>query len=138
MVDIFRNDSGSLSVTEVKSVLKRKFLRIRLGKREYCFRILQVKDVVNGDRCTLEVKKEFKDYENIYGFLFYEDEYIPVFDLKYSYAVDGEIVSENNSVVIMDVLSDGFILQLGVIVNQIHDIIHVAMSEMSENLFFRN
>ncbi len=136
MVEIIGKEIGTLTEIEVKSVLRRKFLRIRLGRREYCFRILQVKDVINGANCTLKMNKGFNDYENVYGFMNYEDESIPVFDLEYSYKTDEQIVCENKSVVMMDVLSNGFILQLGVMVNRIQDIIHAAMSEMSEDIFF--
>ncbi len=134
MVEITGNEIDTLTETEVKSVMRRKFLRIRMSERVYCFRIMQVKEILDGKNCEMEVKHGFNDYENVYGFMQYEDERIPVFNLDNEHSPMGSINFESTSVLVMDVLSNGFILQLGILVNRIYDIFHAIMSELGEDM----
>jgi len=134
MVEITCSEFNTITEAEIKSVLRRKFLRIRLGERVYCFRILQVKEILDGKNCVLEVKQGFEDYENVYGFMRYDEERIPIFDLDYEYTPGESRNFACSSVIIMDVISDGFILQLGVLVDRVYDILHAIMSEISEKI----
>ncbi len=136
MVDVIRKDDDSIADTDIQSVLRRKFLRIKLGKREYCFRILHVLEILDGKNCILEVRPGFKDYENLYGRMHYDDGVIPVFDLGEYFSHGEQAANEKCYVIIMDVISNGFILQLGVMVHDVQDIMHAVMSEIGDTIAF--
>jgi chemotaxis signal transduction protein len=125
-------DEGAISF---KLALSRKFLRVRLGRQQYCFRVADVKEIVDATDAMLEVRQGFDEFENLYGFMSYEGERIPVVDLYSAFEPVEPSDFATWYVVILDVVTSGFVLQLGIMTANLHDLLDASMAEMGESLF---
>lgn len=125
-----------MTKSEINSMLKSKFLRIRLGKRDYCFRVLLVREIFEGETSTSEIMKDQKGYRKRALFVKYNNSLLPVIDLRNNHESVTSYTKERSMVIAVDAISDGLLLQFGIQVNNVNDIINSVMSEISEELIF--
>ena len=125
-----------MTKSEINSMLKSKFVRIRLGKRNYCFRVLLVREIFEGETSTSEIMKDQKGYRKRAIFIKYNNRLMPVIDLRNNHDPETSYTKERSMVIVVDAIGEGLLLQFGIQVNNVNDIINSVMSEISEEMIF--
>lgn len=133
MVEEIKQRQNFMTNLEINTRLKRKLVRIKLGKREYCFRILRVREIINRMVNLLEINKGLKGYKNVVGLINYDECLIPVIDFRNSSESVLSHAYENCLIIVIDVIVNGFILQFGIMVNNMSEILYSVINGISED-----
>ena len=136
MIETIEQIFETMTKSEINSMLKSKFVRIRVGKREYCFRVLMIREIFEGETRTSEIMKDQKGYRKRAIFIKYNTRLLPVIDLRNNHNLEISYTKERSIVIVVDAISNGMILQFGIQVNNVNDIINSVMSEISEEMIF--
>lgn len=138
MIDLINRNNDTINSADVKSLMRRKFVRIILGKREYCFRISQVLAVLDDEKIMIELNGKFDEDDHVFGTMKYKDGTIPVVDLANNYYPIERNKRGKCTVVICDVISDGLLMPLGIMVSCLEEIIEAGMTEIGEEMLIHN
>lgn len=123
----------TMTLTEVNQRLTGKFLRVRHLDNDYCFRVLIIRDICRNDTWDCRIKKstgftiiQRKKRDNL--------EETPVFDFRRN--GDSADIPRESLIVYADVLANGLISHIGIIIDDFNELLDNAMSEMGFDLLY--
>ncbi len=119
--------------SEINGKLKSKFLRVHLSGKNYCFKVLFIKDVLNWNTNVEDIIERRKDGTNIYGLINFRGNHIPVIDCMRD---NKELfdTSVRGFIIIADIVGKGMVQQIGILLSDVSDIFQLAMNEITFNI----
>lgn len=125
-----------MTKSEINSKLKSKFVRICLGEKNYCFKVLSVREIFIGDRCSRLMLNDRNRYKERAILIKYGTDFLPVIDLRNTGNKMDSYMNGRYFVIVIDAISNGSILQFGIQLNNLDEIISSIMIEISEEMIF--
>jgi len=135
MIETFEPKDTFLTRLEIDSKLRSKFLTVTLHKEKYCFRIVSVKEIIEGIDDFVQ-ESDIHD-ENIFCLLEYKDAIIPVFDFREITVPQRHYTDFKCYTLICDVIGDGLFLKIGLLVTDIKVVFDALINEISEDIIFK-
>jgi chemotaxis signal transduction protein len=136
MIETFEPKNSILTRLEIDSKLRSKFLAVTLHKEKYCFRIVTVKEIIEGMEDF--VQEGDIHNENIFCLLEYKGAIVPVFDFREF----NEPIYINSDykcyTLICDVIGDGLLFKIGLLVTDIKVVFNALINEINEDIIFES
>jgi chemotaxis signal transduction protein len=133
-IDTFEPGNSILTRLEIDTKLRSKFLAVTLHKEKYCFRIVAVKEIIEGIEDF--VQEDDIHNENIFCLLEYKGVIIPVFDFR---GLDESLYQDLTCkcyTLICDVIGDGLLFKIGILVTDIKVVFNALINEINEDIIY--
>ena len=137
MVEINEQIFEIMTKSDINSKLEKRFVQICLGEKHYCFKVLSVREIFIGDMCSSSIMKDRNGYSERASLVKYGNGFLPVIDLRNNCNSVDSYTKGRDIVIVIDAISNGSIIQFGIQMNNLNEIISSIMSEISEDIIFR-
>ena len=118
------------TVTEINNKLKGKFCRLSFKQREYCCRIIVVREMSVPYKPFLTKKDNYYiSYTTIISEYNQSCKTVPIFDMRTA-SLD-EDCDSHLILTVCDIISQGLVMSIGIVVNTIGDLDSIILDELS-------
>jgi purine-binding chemotaxis protein CheW len=116
----------------VSGTLAGKYLTFALGDEEYGLPVLQVREIIK----VMEITQVPQVPAHVRGVINLRGRVVPVIDLRLKFGLPPREYSERTCIVVVDVTSARGSAVMGVIVDRVAEVVHVAATEIDPTPHF--
>ena len=114
--------------TPVKMAKAGKYLAFALGKEEYGLEILKVREIIG----FMEVTAVPRTPDYVKGVINLRGKVIPVVDLRTKFGMEAVPRTQENCIIVVEILADGRKLSMGIVVDRVCEVLDIPGDKIQE------
>jgi len=120
------------TISKRTKIGERKFLTFSLDREEYGIEILRVREIIG----VMDVTYVPGTPDFVRGVINLRGKIIPVIDLKYKFGLGEAEITEKSCIIVVDVNSNGRVIQTGLLVDSVSEVLDVGDEDIEETPSF--